>query len=62
MQDNGKELVWRKARASAVTNCEQCVEVAHDDDVYIRDSKRPEGGHLTVTKEAFGRFLAGLKG
>lgn len=55
------ELIWRKAKASAVTNCNQCVEVAHDGMTYIRDSKNPEGGYLTVTKEAFGKFLADLK-
>lgn len=52
------ELAWRKSSFSTVR---ECVEVAHRDQVHIRDSKRPEDGHLTVTREAFGRFLADLK-
>ena len=56
---NCVELAWHKASASTANG--QCVEVAHCDQVHVRDSKRPEGGHLTVTREAFGRFLADLK-
>lgn len=51
---------WRKASASNWNG--NCVELAvQPAAVLIRDSKRPEDGHLTVTREAFSRFLADLR-
>lgn len=57
-------LIWRKARASGNGGA-NCVEVAFD---YtnsavglIRDSKRPEAGHLTSTPQAFAVFVAAIK-
>jgi len=56
----GKELNWRKARASSAQN--GCVEVAAAISFTgIRDSKSPERGHLAVSPEVFAVFLAGAK-
>lgn len=47
---------WRKSRRSSGTgNCVELADGAHT--VLIRDSKHPEGGHLTVSPSAF----AGLR-
>ena len=43
--------LWRK---SSYSNETECVEVAHvSEAVGLRDSKRPEGGHLVVSRAAF---------
>ncbi|QXJ19638.1 DUF397 domain-containing protein [Actinomadura graeca] len=51
---------WRKSSRS---NAEQaCVEVARMSNVVgIRDSKRPEGGHLALTPAAFGDLIAWVR-
>jgi hypothetical protein len=55
------DTAWRKSRRSS-TNGGNCVEVARvTGSVATRDSKNPEGGHLTFTVEAFGAFLAEVK-
>jgi hypothetical protein len=54
---------WRKATKSG--NGGQCVEVgttAAGTAAGIRDSKRPEAGHLDVSRETFAAFLADTKG
>lgn len=52
--------LWRKAKASQ--NNGNCVEVAAVPGVVgVRDSKDPNGGHLTVTPASFDAFLAGIK-
>lgn len=56
--ENKTELTWKKAGGCVGGNC---VEVAAADQVHVRDSKRPEDGYLTVSREAFARFLADLK-
>lgn len=38
-----------------------CVELATCDKVHIRDSKRPEGGFHTVSREVFAEFAADIK-
>ncbi|MBV9451005.1 MAG: DUF397 domain-containing protein [Streptosporangiaceae bacterium] len=56
-------ITWRKATRSG-NNGGNCVEVgtaAENPVVLIRDTKARERGHLTVTREAFGRFIANIK-
>jgi hypothetical protein len=54
-------LVWRKAKASG-SGGGQCVEVASAQTAtFVRDSKSPQRGHLTVTHEAFAVFVARVK-
>ena len=51
---------WRKATASMSNG--HCVEVAScEHEVLIRDSKRPEDGHLTVTPAAWRAFTTALR-
>lgn len=51
-------LKWRKARASAA-NGGGCIEVASDgSSAYIRDTKDRDAGHLTVSADAWHRFVA----
>ncbi|MEU5582819.1 DUF397 domain-containing protein [Streptomyces huasconensis] len=52
--------VWFKSSYSGGNETE-CVEVAlTDDDVLIRDSKRPRGALVAVRPEAWDGFLAGI--
>jgi hypothetical protein len=56
-------LAWRKASRSG-NGGENCVEVGTTSAgrvAGIRDSKSPERGHLGITPEAFGAFLADVK-
>jgi hypothetical protein len=56
-------ITWRKARKSGNSGG-NCVEVGTATDspvVLIRDTKGRERGHLTVTREAFDRFIAAVK-
>ncbi|MFD0900911.1 DUF397 domain-containing protein [Actinomadura sediminis] len=51
-------LVWRKASRSVDGTSAQCVELAAlPDGVGVRDSKDPDGGHLTLTPAAFRRLV-----
>jgi hypothetical protein len=55
-------VAWQKASKSG--NGGNCVEVgttAAGHAAGIRDSKSPERGHLTVSPEVFGAFLAGVR-
>ena len=54
-----REYVWRKSsRSGSAINC---VEVAlTSDDVAVRDSKNPNHGHLTVTRDQWHSFLRTL--
>ncbi|MFI0485040.1 DUF397 domain-containing protein [Actinomadura sp. 9N215] len=51
---------WRKSTHSgAVEN--ECVEIADlNDHIAIRDSKNPDTGHLTLTRQSFGALLTHL--
>jgi uncharacterized protein DUF397 len=57
-----EDLTWRKARASG--NGGQCVEVGTTTTgcaAGIRDSKRPERRHLSVTPETLRALLRAVK-
>lgn len=55
-----QRLIWRKSSYSATQG--ECIEVADlSTGIGLRDSKQPEAGHLTVTTEAFSRFLRQIK-
>jgi hypothetical protein len=50
--------VWRKSSRSVEGTSAQCVEVAAlPGAVGVRDSKAPDAGHLTLTREAFRKLL-----
>jgi hypothetical protein len=54
-------MTWRKSSHSTA-NGGNCVEVARvTGSIAARDSKNPEGGHLTFTMEAFGALLTDIK-
>jgi hypothetical protein len=58
MDDSGVVLQWRKSSDSGTGDC---VEVAVDDQqVYVRDSKNPQGGHLSFTYAEWIAFLNGI--
>jgi hypothetical protein len=53
-------LHWRKSSRSY--NGTACVELADAGDVvWLRDSKHPEAGHLTLTRTELAALLAGAK-
>ena len=54
--------IWRKSSLSTAHG--QCVEIARlgKNEVGVRDSKRPEAGHLTLSRSAFEEFLAAVAG
>ncbi|MGW5125546.1 DUF397 domain-containing protein [Streptomyces sp. NPDC004069] len=53
------ELVWFKSSYSG-GNTTECVEAAFaPSGVLVRDSKRPEQAHLTLSAEAWTGFVAG---
>jgi hypothetical protein len=51
---------WRKSRHSNI-NTSQCVEVATDGAVLVRDTTDRDGGTLRVTAKAWQRFADSLK-
>ncbi|GAA2138766.1 DUF397 domain-containing protein [Actinomadura napierensis] len=52
---------WRKATRSTSTGGE-CVELAAlPEGLGVRDSKDPDGGHLTISHRALRALLADLK-
>ncbi|GAA2151583.1 DUF397 domain-containing protein [Actinomadura napierensis] len=55
---------WRKSSYSGGANDEQCVELgrlAPGGGIGVRDSKDPDGGHLTLTSVQFTRLVARIK-
>ena len=58
---NPLTTTWRKSSRSG-NNGGACVEVARlEAGIGLRDSKNPQGGHLTVPAEAFAALLTHLK-
>ncbi|MEU6506607.1 DUF397 domain-containing protein [Streptomyces sp. NPDC046942] len=54
-------LVWFKSSYSG-GNATECVEAAlAPGGVFIRDSKRPEGRHVTVSATAWAQFVAAAR-
>ncbi|MEV0069800.1 DUF397 domain-containing protein [Amycolatopsis sp. NPDC050768] len=51
-------LEWRKSSYSP--NAGDCVEVATDCDVHVRDTKDREAGHITVPAVAWQELLSRL--
>lgn len=52
-------IQWRKSSHSEGSVEGACVEVTDlADDIGIRDSKNPHGGHLRVSRSAFAALLA----
>jgi hypothetical protein len=55
------DLAWHKSSYSNGSGG-NCVEVAQPDaGLFVRDSKRPDGGVVAVGTEAWGAFLADLR-
>lgn len=56
-----KDATWRKSARSS-DNGGYCVELARvPGRTAVRDSKNPDGGHLTLTPSAFAALLAEVK-
>ncbi|GJF24036.1 MULTISPECIES: DUF397 domain-containing protein [Streptomyces] len=57
------DLTWFKSSYSDSSNPNDCVEVAIGPAaIHVRDSKRPHGPRLAVTRAAWAGFLAGVGG
>ncbi|WP_030171401.1 DUF397 domain-containing protein [Spirillospora albida] len=58
-------LQWRKSTHSGGVSDEHCVEIGRlslvAGGVAVRDSKDPDGGHLTLTVSQFGALLDEIK-
>jgi hypothetical protein len=53
---------WRKSSYSGGANDDVCVELArHEQGIGVRDSKDPDGGHLTLTSSELGALAAWIK-
>ena len=56
------DLQWRKSSRSSNAGASNCVEVATADGVwYVRDSKNPDGGILTVHGGQWRAFMGVVK-
>ncbi|MBO2445143.1 DUF397 domain-containing protein [Actinomadura nitritigenes] len=52
---------WRKSSYSS-SQGDNCIELADlDGTIGVRDSKNPEGGHLSISRDGLRVLLAGLK-
>ncbi|WP_433146418.1 DUF397 domain-containing protein [Actinomadura nitritigenes] len=57
-------MQWRKSSYSGGANDNQCVELgrlAPEVGIGVRDSKNPDGGHLTLTPTQFTDIIDQLK-
>ncbi|MFD0856867.1 DUF397 domain-containing protein [Actinomadura adrarensis] len=53
---------WCKSTHSSGVNDEHCVEFGRlEDAIGVRDSKNPEGGHLSLSSADFGALLSRIK-
>ncbi|MDD6792839.1 MAG: DUF397 domain-containing protein [Thermobifida fusca] len=53
---------WRKSTHSSGVNDEDCVELGQlSSAIGIRDSKNPDGGHLTLTTAEFADLIDRIK-
>jgi hypothetical protein len=59
MEDTGM-MQWRKSSYSN-GGSSACVEVASTDGVLVRDTTDRDGGTLTFSAEAWGRFTTSLR-
>lgn len=58
---NDETNLWRKSSFSQPNNG-NCVEVAYTgDEVGVRDSKHPDGGHLHLTSDQWARVVAWVR-
>lgn len=54
---------WRKSSRSTQGTSGECVEVARlVQNIGVRDSKKPDDGHLVLTSEAFAGLVQRIKG
>jgi hypothetical protein len=59
MAENSRALVWHKSSACGNSTC---VEVAIDvGGVFVRDSKDPDGSHLSFNRADWRSFIADLR-
>jgi hypothetical protein len=55
-------LQWRKSAHSGGVDDQHCVELArHEQAIWVRDSKDPSGGHLSLTSVGFASLLSRIK-
>lgn len=53
---------WRKSSYSGMVNDSGCVELARlSGTIGFRDSKNPDSGHLSLSREVFSRFLTQVR-
>ncbi|MBX6767437.1 MAG: DUF397 domain-containing protein [Actinomadura rubrobrunea] len=54
--------VWRRSRRSTEGTTAQCVEIAKlAGAIGVRDSKRPDAGHLVLSTEQFASLICLIK-
>jgi hypothetical protein len=58
---NAPRVVWRKSTHSGA-NDDNCVEVASMGNIWLRDSKDPDGGFLTFSRREWSAFIDRIKG
>jgi hypothetical protein len=53
---------WRKSSHSGGADDQHCVELARlEQGIWVRDSKDPGGGHVSLTSAEFGALLGWIK-
>ncbi|MEU6747999.1 DUF397 domain-containing protein [Spirillospora sp. NPDC046719] len=55
-------MQWRKSSYSGGVEDKQCIELGRlSSGIGVRDSKNPEGGHLTLTSAQFADVISQIK-